>query len=96
MTMTGFGAREVLSDPQSFALPLDFDDPNETFQIEIYDEPEAEAYRIANEKQGAFGSARLPTHYGHFTTRQNVQFNWIPLARSADVMDLLASVHLHA
>jgi len=33
--------------------------------------------------------------WGHFTTRQNIQFNWIPLARSADVMDLLASVDMH-
>ncbi len=33
--------------------------------------------------------------YGHFTTRQNIQFNWIPLDRSADVMDLLASVDMH-
>ncbi|MFG5408548.1 nitrite/sulfite reductase [Piscinibacter sakaiensis] len=33
--------------------------------------------------------------YGHFTTRQNLQFNWIPLARSADVMDKLAEVDLH-
>jgi sulfite reductase (NADPH) hemoprotein beta-component len=33
--------------------------------------------------------------YGHFTTRQNLQFNWIPLERSADVMDLLASVDMH-
>jgi sulfite reductase (NADPH) hemoprotein beta-component len=32
---------------------------------------------------------------GHFTTRQNIQYNWIPLARSADVMDLLASVNMH-
>jgi sulfite reductase (NADPH) hemoprotein beta-component len=32
---------------------------------------------------------------GHFTTRQNVQFNWIPLDKSADVMDLLATVNLH-
>jgi hypothetical protein len=32
---------------------------------------------------------------GHFTTRQNLQFNWIPLARSADVMDLLAEVDMH-
>ena len=37
----------------------------------------------------------LPAHVGHFTTRQNVQFNWIPLKRSADVMDLLASVDMH-
>jgi len=33
--------------------------------------------------------------YGHFTTRQNLQFNWIPLDRSADVMDVLASVDMH-
>jgi sulfite reductase (NADPH) hemoprotein beta-component len=33
--------------------------------------------------------------YAHFTTRQNVQYNWIPLDRSADVMDLLADVDMH-
>ena len=33
--------------------------------------------------------------FGHFTTRQNMQFNWIPLSRSADVMDLLAEADLH-
>ncbi|MFM8767011.1 MAG: nitrite/sulfite reductase, partial [Rubrivivax sp.] len=33
--------------------------------------------------------------FGHFTTRQNLQFNWIPLDRSADVMDLLATVDMH-
>ncbi|MBL8329789.1 MAG: nitrite/sulfite reductase [Rubrivivax sp.] len=33
--------------------------------------------------------------FGHFTTRQNLQFNWIPLARSADVMELLAEVDMH-
>lgn len=33
--------------------------------------------------------------YAHVTTRQNVQFNWIPLDRSADVMDLLADVDMH-
>jgi sulfite reductase (NADPH) hemoprotein beta-component len=40
----------------------------------------------------------LPTQrggFGHFTTRQNLQFNWIPLAKSADVMDLLAEVDMH-
>ncbi|AOS79764.1 MULTISPECIES: nitrite/sulfite reductase [Hydrogenophaga] len=37
----------------------------------------------------------LPDRTAHFTTRTNVQFNWIPLARSADVMELLASVGLH-
>jgi sulfite reductase (NADPH) hemoprotein beta-component len=33
--------------------------------------------------------------FGHFTTRQNIQFNWIPLHRSADAMDLLAAVDMH-
>jgi sulfite reductase (NADPH) hemoprotein beta-component len=33
--------------------------------------------------------------YGHFTTRQNIQFNWIPLERAADVMDELAAVNMH-
>lgn len=60
-----------------------------------YDEPEAAVYQEALEKQGALGSGRLPTHYAHFTTRQNVQYNWIPLHRSADVMELLASVNMH-
>ena len=60
-----------------------------------YDEPEAEAFKTAMETQGALGTQFLPKNTAHFTTRQNVQFNWIPLARSADVMDLLASVHMH-
>ena len=33
--------------------------------------------------------------YGHFTTRQNLQYNWIPLDKSADVMDRLADVDMH-
>ena len=33
--------------------------------------------------------------WGHFTTRQNLQFNWIPLHRAADVMDRLAEVDMH-
>ncbi|MFG6468939.1 nitrite/sulfite reductase [Roseateles sp. BYS87W] len=33
--------------------------------------------------------------YGHFTTRQNLQYNWIPLKDSATVMDLLADVDMH-
>ncbi len=60
-----------------------------------YDEPEAEAFKTAMETQGALGTQFLPKNTAHFTTRQNVQFNWIPLAKSADVMDLLASVHMH-
>ena len=60
-----------------------------------YDEPEAEVYKTAQKTQGLLGTHKLPTHYGHFTTRQNVQYNWIPLSKSADVMDLLASVDMH-
>ncbi|MCS4508729.1 nitrite/sulfite reductase [Xylophilus ampelinus] len=60
-----------------------------------YDEPEAAVYKTAMDTQRALGTQHLPTHYAHFTTRQNVQYNWIPLAKSADVMDLLASVDMH-
>ncbi|XAH21474.1 nitrite/sulfite reductase [Xylophilus sp. GW821-FHT01B05] len=60
-----------------------------------YDEPEAAVYQLALEKQALLGTKHLPTHYAHFTTRQNVQYNWIPLSKSADVMDLLASVNMH-
>ncbi|MCW7541401.1 nitrite/sulfite reductase [Aquabacterium sp. A7-Y] len=31
----------------------------------------------------------------HFTTRQDIQYNWIPLDRAADVMDELAEVDMH-
>jgi sulfite reductase (NADPH) hemoprotein beta-component len=34
--------------------------------------------------------------YGHFTTRQNIQFNWIKLGDAPDILDHLASVDLHA
>ena len=33
--------------------------------------------------------------FGHFTTRQNCQFNWIALPDAADVMDILADVDMH-
>ncbi len=41
------------------------------------------------------GTAQERGGFGHFTTRQNLQFNWIPLERSAEVMDLLADVDMH-
>jgi sulfite reductase (NADPH) hemoprotein beta-component len=34
--------------------------------------------------------------YGHFTTRQNIQFNWIKLKDAPDILDRLAEVDLHA
>ncbi|MEX3934112.1 nitrite/sulfite reductase [Paraburkholderia phymatum] len=60
-----------------------------------YDAPEEDVYRRALDTQRKLGTVRLPTHHAHFTTRTNVQFNWIPLAKAADVMDLLATVNMH-
>ncbi|WP_341686806.1 nitrite/sulfite reductase [Limnohabitans sp.] len=62
-----------------------------------YDTPQAAVLANAQATQDKLpGPAPLlRTNYGHFTTRQNVQFNWIPLSKSADVMDLLASVNMH-
>lgn len=34
--------------------------------------------------------------YGHFTTRQNLQFNWIELAEVPDILERLAEVEMHA
>jgi sulfite reductase (NADPH) hemoprotein beta-component len=33
--------------------------------------------------------------YGHFTTRQNIQFNWINLEQTPDILTDLASVEMH-
>ncbi len=34
--------------------------------------------------------------YGHFTTRQNIQYNWIQLDQTPDLLEELASVEMHA
>ncbi len=34
--------------------------------------------------------------YGHFTTRQNIQYNWPELARVPDILAELATVEMHA
>lgn len=34
--------------------------------------------------------------YGHFTTRQNLQFHWIKLRDAPDILDQLAEVDMHA
>jgi sulfite reductase (NADPH) hemoprotein beta-component len=34
--------------------------------------------------------------YGHFTTRQNIQYNWIKLEQFADLLDDLSKVGMHA
>ena len=69
-----------------------------------YDRPDADLLAHAQQTQDALQASQpgltlaappLRYGYGHFTTRTNVQFNWIPLDRAADVMDLLASVQMH-
>ncbi|PPE70761.1 nitrite/sulfite reductase [Caldimonas thermodepolymerans] len=69
-----------------------------------YDRPDPELLAHAQATQDALQAAqpgqklaapRLKYGYGHFTTRTNVQFNWIPLAKAAEVMELLASVNMH-
>ncbi|MEP6785284.1 MAG: nitrite/sulfite reductase [Sphingomonadales bacterium] len=34
--------------------------------------------------------------YGHFTTRQNIQYNWIKLSEAPDILADLATVEMHA
>jgi len=34
--------------------------------------------------------------YGHFTTRQNIQYNWINLEETPEILEKLASVEMHA
>ena len=34
--------------------------------------------------------------YGHFTTRQNIQFNWVKLQDTPEILNELASVQMHA
>ena len=39
---------------------------------------------------------RYDRDYGHFTTRQNIQFNWIRLEDTPDILRELAEVDMHA
>ncbi len=39
---------------------------------------------------------RWDKSYAHFTTRQNVQFNWPKLVDTPDILDTLADVEMHA
>ncbi len=34
--------------------------------------------------------------FGHFTTRQNIQYNWIKLVETPDILSALADVEMHA
>ena len=47
-------------------------------------------------RQLAHIAERWDKGYGHFTTRQNVQFNWPRLKDVPDILDALADVEMHA
>src|SRR5574341_547380 len=38
---------------------------------------------------------RYDRGFGHFTTRQNIQYNWIKLEEAPDILADLASVEMH-
>lgn len=71
----------------------------------VYDQPGNTVLNNAIEAQNKLGhvqlrdgkaiASRMPTGYAHFTTRQNIQFNWIPIDQAANVMDELADVDMH-
>ena len=46
--------------------------------------------------QLAMIAERWDKGYGHFTTRQNIQFNWPRLTVIPDILDALAEVEMHA
>src|ERR1700676_5111981 len=47
-------------------------------------------------RQLALIGERYDRGYGHFTTRQNIQYNWPKLVDVPDLLDDLASVEMHA
>lgn len=50
----------------------------------------------AQMRQLAMIADRWDKGYGHFTTRQNIQFNWPKLTDVPDILDSLAEVEMHA
>ena len=47
-------------------------------------------------RQLAYIADKWDKGYGHFTTRQNIQFNWPRLIDTPDILDALADVDMHA
>ena len=47
-------------------------------------------------RQLALIARRWDRGFGHFTTRQNIQFNWTKLEDAPDILDALAEVEMHA
>ncbi|QWE16975.1 nitrite/sulfite reductase [Polynucleobacter sp. AP-Nino-20-G2] len=44
----------------------------------------------------AFIADKYDRGYGHFTTRQNIQYNWVELEQTPDILAELAKVEMHA
>ncbi|GAB3469648.1 nitrite/sulfite reductase [Massilia terrae] len=44
----------------------------------------------------AFIARKYDRGYGHFTTRTNLQFNWMELEQSPDILEHLAEVEMHS
>ena len=51
--------------------------------------------RPAQLRKLAHIARRYDRGYGHFTTRQNIQFNWIKLEETPDILAELAVVDMH-
>src|SRR3984957_11584347 len=71
----------------------------------VYLQPQAYIFRVAipsgtlspeQMRRLAHVARRYDRGYGHFTTRQNIQFNWIKLAELPDALADLAEVGIHA
>src|SRR6201990_811385 len=43
----------------------------------------------------AYIARKYDRGYGHFTTRQNIQYNWIKLEEAPDILSDLADVQMH-
>ncbi|SEW16872.1 sulfite reductase (NADPH) hemoprotein beta-component [Cognatiyoonia koreensis] len=50
----------------------------------------------AQMRQLAYIADKWDKGYGHFTTRQNIQYNWPKLPDVPDILDALADVEMHA
>ncbi len=50
----------------------------------------------AQMRQLAHIARKFDRGYGHFTTRQNIQYNWIKLEEAPDILQALADVEMHA
>lgn len=54
------------------------------------------AMRAEQMRMLAWISQKYDRGYGHFTTRQNIQYNWPSLVDIPDILEELASVEMHA